>query len=376
MIGAVFMSDERRNIIRVAGIYAASITGAGFASGQEILRFFSVYRTGGFYGILLAGALFSVLGSIVLNKVYSERIRSYEELIFPVFGWRIGWIIETAATLFIFCMHSIMTAGAGNILAQLTGIPFRIAVFVMGAVSAFLIMTDIKGIAVLSSVLTPVLIAGIIITGLCIIIMKNSPAFSVSGYISQITDNWLFSSLLYVSYNSILAIMVLCSVQPYLKTRRTAVAAGILGGTALTMAALVINAVIFLFYPSAADSEIPLIDILQRISASAGKFYSVLLWLAMLVSAVTSGFCFTDRIYSLFRLDKCITALMLCIFAAPLSMLGFSRLISLIYPAFGWLGLFMVIVILMTGLRRPIPGSERNWRGRAGESPAADVKQR
>ena len=369
------MNEERRNIFRVAGIYAASITGAGFASGQEILQFFSIYRAGGFYGILLAGILFSVLGCTVLTRVYRERIRNYEEFILPVFGWRIGWLIETAATVFIFCMYSIMTAGAGDILAQLTGIPSRIAVFIMGAIGAFLVMTDIRGITVLSSALTPVLIAGIIITGLYVIILKDSPAFSVSGYVSRITDNWLFSSLLYVSYNSILAVMVLCSVQPYLKTRRTAVAAGILGGAALTLAALVINAVIFLFYPSAADREIPIIDILQRISLSDGKLYSVLLWLAMLVSAVTSGFCFADRIYSLFRLDKSITAMVLCIFAAPLSTLGFSRLISVIYPAYGWLGLFMLIVILITGLKKPLPVSGRSRRDERGKIPKAGAEQ-
>ena len=75
------MNEERRNIFRVAGIYAASITGAGFASGQEILQFFSIYRAGGFYGILLAGILFSVLGCTVLTRVYRERIRNYEEFI-------------------------------------------------------------------------------------------------------------------------------------------------------------------------------------------------------------------------------------------------------------------------------------------------------
>ena len=60
------------------------------------------------------------------------------------------------------------------------------------------------------------------------------------------------------------------------------------------------------------------------------------------MSAVTSGFCFTERIGSLVRVNKGSRAL-LCAAAVPLSALGFSRLISLVYPAFGFLGLFMVI---------------------------------
>lgn len=362
MIGAVFMRDEYKNIFRVAGIYAASITGAGFASGQEIMQFFSAYETGGFYGILLAGILFGAVGCIVLSKVRSERIRNFEEFIFPVFGWHAGWVIETAATVFIFCMYSIMTAGSGKILSQMTGIPFRTAVFIMGIISAIFIMTDIKGIAVLSSVLTPILIAGIVLTGLYIVVMRDSPVFSVSGYLSHVTENWFFSSLLYVSYNSIIAVMMMCTVLPYLKTRRTAVAAGILGGAALTLAALAINTVIFLFLSSSMETEIPVIDILQSINASAGRLYSVLLWIAMLVSAVTSGFCFTERIGSLIRVNKRVTALLLCAAAVPLSTLGFSRLISLVYPAFGFLGLFMVIVILITGVQMLMPGPEHKGR--------------
>jgi len=56
---------------------------AGFASGQEIMQFFSSYYEGGFYGIVLAGVLFALIGYIVLVKVYSERIRNYEEFLFP-----------------------------------------------------------------------------------------------------------------------------------------------------------------------------------------------------------------------------------------------------------------------------------------------------
>ncbi len=346
------MSDETKNIIRVTCIYAASIIGAGFASGQEIMQFFSTYKTGGFYGVLLAGILFGTVGCVVLTKVYSERIRNYEEFIFPMFGWHVGWIIEIAVTLFIFCMHSIMIAGSGNVLAEMLGIPLKYAVLIMGIICMLIIMTNIKGIAVLSSLITPVLIIGIILSGFYIIVMKECPVFSIPAYLSRLTGNWFFSSLLYVSYNSILAIMMMCSMLPYMKTRRTAIAAGLLGGAALSLAALVINTVIFLFYPSAVEKEIPVMDILDSLSSSAGSLYAVLLWLAMLVSAVTSGFCFIDRIGNAAKVNKKLMALLLCIAAVPLSTLGFSRLISMVYPVFGYLGLFMIIVILITGAQK------------------------
>lgn len=344
------MTDESKNIIKVACIYATSIIGAGFASGQEIMQFFAIYKTGGFYGIVFAGLLFAVVGCIVLEKIYSERIRNYEEFLFPAFGWLAGWILEIAVSIFMLSLFCIMIAGSGDVLSDRFGIPFRYAALLMGLLSMVLIFTNIKGIVTLSTFVTPVLIIGIMLAGLYIIFFGDSEAFKISGYLTHITGNWLFSSLLYVSYNSILAIVMMCSLLPYLKTFRTARMGGILGGALLSLAALVINAAIFLFYPTAYEKELPILAILRSFSSSAGNLYAVILWLAMLVSAVTSGFCFTDRVGTTLKLDRRLITLILSAAAVPLSTLGFSKLIAAIYPIFGYLGLFMILVILVQGL--------------------------
>ena len=54
------MFEEAKNIFKVASIYIATIVGAGFASGREIVQFFTSYYRGGFYGILLTGVLFAL----------------------------------------------------------------------------------------------------------------------------------------------------------------------------------------------------------------------------------------------------------------------------------------------------------------------------
>lgn len=344
------MAQELKNIIRVACIYATTIIGAGFASGQEIMQFFSIYKTGGFYGILMAGFLFSVIGSIVLQKVYSDRIRNYEEFVFPTFGWLVGWIIELAVTVFMLCLFCIMIAGSGDVIFDRIGIPFNISVLLMGLLTMILIFTNVKGIVTLSTVVTPVLIAGIILAGLYILFYNDTEVFRVSSFLSHITGNWFVSSLLYVSYNSILAIVMMCSLLPYLKTARTARLGGILGGAMLGVAALVINAAMFVFYPTAYEKELPVLAILKGFSLPAGNLYAIILWLAMLTSAVTSGYCFADRVSSRLKIDKRIATLVLCASAVPLSTLGFSRLIGMIYPVFGYLGLFMILVILAYGL--------------------------
>ncbi len=353
------MTEELKNIIKVACIYATTIIGAGFASGQEIMQFFSIYRTGGFYGILLAGLLFAVIGCIVLERVYCDRIRNYEEFLFPAFGWFAGWVIEVAVTVFMLCLFCIMIAGSGSVISDRLGISFNYSVLITGLISMALIFTNIKGIVTLSTFVTPVLIAGIMLAGLYIIFFNDSETFRISSFLSHITGNWFVSSLLYVSYNSILAIVMMCSLLPYLKTRRTARIGGILGGILLSLTALVINAALFIFYPAVYEKELPVLDILKNFSIPAGNLYAVILWMAMLTSAVTSGYCFADRAGNSLKLNKKLLTLILCASAVPLSTLGFSRLIAIIYPLFGYLGLFMILVILAQG-------GVLIWKGAAG----------
>jgi len=344
------MTEELKNILRVAFIYATSIIGAGFASGQEIMRFFSIYKAGGFYGILLAGLLFSIIGCIVLKKVYTDRIRNYEEFLFPTFGWISGWILEVAVTVFMLCLFCVMVAGSGNVLTEMFGIPFRYSVLIMALLCMVIIMSNIKGIVTLNSFITPVLLAGILFTGLYIIMFSTSEVFNAAGLLKCISENWPVSSLLYVSYNSMLAIVMMCSLQPYLKTSATAKWGGILGGVFLCISAMVIHAAIFMFYPTAFKKELPILSILSGMNNTAGFLYAIVLWLAMISSAVMSGFGFTDRISTMLRVGKKQVTVILCAAAVPLSSFGFSRLIATVYPAFGYIGLFMIIVILITAV--------------------------
>lgn len=350
MSGVVFLSDEIKNIIKVASIYMATIIGAGFASGQEILQFFSIYYEGGFYGIILAGIMFSVIGYIVLDRVYRDKIRDYDEFIFPAFGWFAGWVIEIAVTLFMLCLFCIMIAGSGMVITEKLGIPVEYSALIMCFLSMIFILTSIKGIVVLSMVVTPVLVTGILFAGFYIIISRDTSVFNIFTSFKSATGNWFFSSLIYVSYNSLMSIVVMSSLLPYLKTRRTGRIGGALGGMLLCLVALVLNTALFLYNPVLMEKELPILGILGNLSNLLSVLYAIILWLAMLLSSVTAGFGFVDRVSCKLGFDRRIMTIIMCPAAIPVSTLGFSRLIGGIYPIFGYIGFFMVFSILISSL--------------------------
>ncbi|HOM02301.1 MAG TPA: hypothetical protein PLH43_05675 [Acetivibrio sp.] len=344
------MFGEVKDILKVASIYMATVIGAGFASGQEIMQFFSSYYEGGFYGIILAGILFALIGYIVLVKVHSERIRNYEEFLFPTAGWVIGWIMEIMVTLFMGSVLCIMVAGAGNIISGAINIPYHYATLIAAILCMIVFLTDIKGIVVLSSFVTPVLVLGILGAGFYVIANMDIWVFNPVDGFNAITDNWLVSSLLYVSYNSISGVVVMCSLLPYLKSRRIAAAGGIVGGLTLSFIAIILNIILYLFYPDIISEEIPVLSVIGRYNSALGGFYRILLLLAMFIAAVTSGYGFIERIANKVRISRKILIPVICGFVVPISNVGFSGLISSVYPIFGYIGMFMMFMILFQGL--------------------------
>jgi uncharacterized membrane protein YkvI len=94
-------------------------------------------------------------------------------------------------------------------------------------------------------------------------------------------------------------------------------------------------------------------------SVFLGGVYTIVLLLAMFVSALTAGFGFVERISGKVKISKRIIILVICAISIPLSSVGFSGLISTIYPIFGYMGRFMVFMILIQFFTRA-PSYARN----------------
>ncbi|HHX18484.1 MAG TPA: hypothetical protein GX727_06455 [Clostridium sp.] len=352
------MFEEVKNIFKVASIYIATIVGAGFASGREIVQFFTSYYSGGFYGIFLTGVLFAFIGYTVLNKVYLGRIQNYEEFLFPTVGWALGWIMEIVVTLFMASVFCIMVSGVGSIIADKINIPFYYAILLVAFICMIFFFTGVKGIVSLSTIVTPILIIGILTIGIYIILSKDASVFNISGGFKNMTHNWVLSSFLYTSYNSIISVVVMCSLLPYLKTKRIASIGGILGGGILCIIAIVLNYVLYIFYPYVMSMEFPVIGIVDRYSEMMGSIYRIVLLLAMFICAITAGYGFIERVSGKIKLSKRILIPIICCITMPLSSIGFSSLIANIYSVFGYVGMFMVFIILIEGIKL-IKGNKR-----------------
>ena len=63
-----------KNVIKMAGAFAAYLIGSGFATGQEILQFFASYGIQGLWGVLIIAILFAIFGFVVMVKGHQLQL--------------------------------------------------------------------------------------------------------------------------------------------------------------------------------------------------------------------------------------------------------------------------------------------------------------
>jgi uncharacterized membrane protein YkvI len=69
---------------QVAFTYIGAVIGAGFASGQEIMRFFTRFGCWGAVGALLAGGFLAFLGYAVITRAAYYNMNSFDQSCLPV----------------------------------------------------------------------------------------------------------------------------------------------------------------------------------------------------------------------------------------------------------------------------------------------------
>lgn len=334
-----------KNWIKIASIYVGTVIGAGFASGREIIEFFGVYGLKGIVGIIVSGLLFSVLGSLLLIKIYNNRISDFNQLAALVFGRRLGFIIDTLIAFSLYTGFSVMVSGSGAIFMEELGISINIGVLIMVICCFLVFLFSLEGLSFINTVLVPLLILGIVFTSLYLNIREGYNFSNVAGVNLTKKGNFLTSSILYFGSNSLIVLVVFSSLLPMIDSRRTAILAGAVGGAILCMLGLSILTAMLIYYNEVCYLEIPMIKICSYIGENYRKLYSVILWIAMYTTALANGFGFMNRI-SKERYKIPIIALF-CIIAIPLAKVGFSNLIGIIYPIFGVIGFIMMVGVLV-----------------------------
>ncbi|MFL0248646.1 YkvI family membrane protein [Candidatus Clostridium stratigraminis] len=330
---------------QIAAVFIGTIVGAGLASGQEIRQFFTEFGYKGFWGILICCLIYIIIGYMIMCISIKYKLKSYNELINLVLVPRIfAKFTEGITSLFLISGAAIILAGSGSLIHQYFGISKWVGIFVMAAISILILLRDTKGLIEVNSFIVPSLILVLLtLFTLYIFFYKDIVSWNFIKAVPLHKNNWLLSSLIYSGFNILGCSGVLVPLSSEMKNKKSLFFGIILGAVTLTVLSIIINFLLLLNVPYIFKYEIPLLYIANRFGNIIQMMLLCIIWLEMFSTEVSDIYSVGKAITQVFNLSYKKAVFLVILIALPISQIGFVKLISVIYPAFGVISLIFML---------------------------------
>ena len=335
-------ADTLLNIAKVSATYAGTIMGAGFASGQELTQFFVIYGNMGLAGLAITGLLLSWLGIQILELSYKIKATSFHQLLYYVCGKRMGLLLDSITTLFLFGVLTIMLAGAGTLCRDTFTLPYNLGVGLMALSLIVTTLYGLKGITTANLIVTPLLTITVLLIGLYSVFYHelSLSVIPMPQTMDLPAPHWLLASLLYLSYNLIMSAAVLAPLGSYITQRSARIWGSIAGGLLLMLLAGLIILVIMIHYPQSLELEIPMLYIASLQHPLYHTSYIFIFVAAMYTTGLASLYGCATKLTATTNLTTSSSLLILIILSCICSHVGFAHLIGIIFPLFGYAALW------------------------------------
>ncbi|WP_258358960.1 YkvI family membrane protein [Moorella sulfitireducens] len=331
------LRDELALAVAVVG----TMVGAGFASGQELVRFFVTLGPPAPAAVVLMAMLLTLATAQVRRLALKWHTNSYGDFLVVLLG---KWVkpADLATGTFLFGGLAIMLAGSGALVKEHFGLAPVIGVLACGLLAFLASLGKGRGLLLVNALLVPFMIIIITAAALAAVFSRPEPFYNLSPPppVGLISNNWIINACLYVTYNMVGITVLLTSLPSSCKGVLGAGTGGLFLGI---LAYLLVNALGRLS-PAGLQSEIPLLYLVAGLQPGLMHAYILALWLALVTTAASNLYGLATRLGQMPFLTTWQAALAILVLAFPLAGWGFINLISWIYPFFGYLGLFLLLL--------------------------------
>lgn len=340
--------------LKIASAFIGIVVGAGFASGQEILQYFTSFGYWGFPAVLVAGALFGYLGMILTRLGSRMNTISHEDAVHAISGRVLGKVIDYTLILTLFGILVVMIAGAGSIFSQQFDLAPAFGRSIMIILVVFTIMLNVKKVITIISSVTPflvILVVGITIYSLFTMNSTFAELEPVARAQLSTTPHWLLSAINYVALAIALGAPMSLVMGGAEKDEKVAARGGLIGGLSFGVLLLLSYFAIFSKVDVVGTSDLPMLALADNISPVLGIIMGIIIFAMIYNTAVSMLLSFSARFMKMgtnrFRIFVIISGLA----AFLLSFLGFTALVNWFYPIIGYLGLLLVGALVLADIR-------------------------
>ena len=347
------IQKQNLSVLTIACSLIGTVVGAGFATGQEILRFFTAFGKLSFVGIVISAILLSYFSWLIMHLSWQIKAKNHYDLLTYIAGQKTGRLLDGLLTISFIGVLIVMTAGAGAVFHDLFGFPSVIGSLILLSMTFCTVVSGQENVIKAISAVVPLMLITVLGVSIFTLLststeisnLKLIPAYSLAA-----TKSWVASAILYVSYNIILALAILSSLGNLSHNQRNTAFGSILGGLGLGTGIMAINMALICVSSQTANQQVPMLYLASRLHFLISWAYGIIIILEIYTTAVSILYGFTFRLSSN-KKTRIVYAFIACSIALVLARYGFSESVIMYYPIIGWAGVLFLFLLVKSHLQ-------------------------
>lgn len=327
-----------------------ALIGAGFASGQEMYLFFYRFGVYGILGLVLCSSLIGITIYKTFLIIHNKNINDYQDFLNEIFYrgkkkpknkfLNLSYISNIIVNIFLLITFYIMISGFGAYFEQEFKIHRIIGAIFLAIICFLILLKDIEGVKKVNSVVVPILICII-----SIISFMNIKTIDINRINLKHNYNWIMQAIVYCSYNMILVIPVLVGLKKYVKNKKQIKTISIVSGFIVFFLAISIFLWLTNINICFDNLEMPAVYVIDTKFPNFSWIYGIVILLSIFSTAISIGISFLKNVMKNKKNYPQFVAIM-CISGVIISNFGFSNLVRILFPIFGYLGIVEIMWIL------------------------------
>lgn len=324
--------------------YIGTVVGAGFASGQEIYQFFGKFGSIAFVGVLFSVALFAFMGYRLMDLGRRLEATSYRELTVYLFGPVISKVVDWVLLVMLFGLTVAMLAGAGELFHERLGLNFQAGALVTIGVTFVTILGGTRGLLRANTLIVPMMIGFVFFAGVHTWLHRPAPPVDFAAPANSLVP--ILSAIVYAGLNVGLSVGVLVPLGREINDKQILRRGALLGAAGLGTMLVVILYVLLAYSPTALTYQLPMAYIAAKIGPVVQWMFILVLWGEIYSTLVGNVYSILVSFPSSRTLQRATRAGCLLLLALFLSHIGFSNIVGIGYPIFGWVSLLLLVALI------------------------------
>lgn len=329
-----------KNILSIFSLIIATIVGAGFSSGKEILIYFNNTNNYAIFNIIVSSIVIFITIYFVLDICKTNNIYDYSKFISFITNEKIGNKINFAMKIFLSIIFFIMISGFGSFVSEVFNLPNVVGSIILAIIVYITLQFNINGIMKISNYIVPVIIIGIMM------LFSLNIGNNYNYYLENTNDNSsITSGLIYASYNLVIAIPIIVNSSKKVDEKKQILLISILSSLTTLILVYAIYYILNSNLLLISNIDMPLLYISKNINRYLYFYYILVICFSIYSTAISTLYSIVSK-YENNKKVYNFYSICLAILSIIVSNIGFSTLVNYGFRFIGYFGIFQFILLL------------------------------